>query len=398
MVQAADKIKMVQAPRQEAGLLAVERINTASGLTALRGEWNALAESNSALPVFLTWEWASIWWEHFGKAADLWILAVRDHAGELAALAPLILTRSLGVNRLGFLGGGIAYPAHLDIIVRPGMQDTAAEAFLFYLEEHGAAWDCLDLRGLSAGSALIPALQQAPGRLQLYAPTVCPYMLLDSDWETFQSKTLDRKLRSNLKRCKLRLEQEHPNEVCYQVASEAGEVERILNHLKDFHLKRWSEKGYSTALDNPCFFAFLHDFALAAFEKGWLRAWELRVGEETGAVNIVFKKDRIVYGYQKGFDPQWKKYSPGQILQAEMIREVIHEGAEKLDMLVGEAHKDIWPAEICHDLNLFYCRGTKGKLWLEGNAQLERLRLFARKVLPKPIKRRLERLVSTVVK
>lgn len=155
--------------------------------------------------------------------------------------------------------------------------------------------------------------------------------------------------------------------------------------------------GYSTALNNPRFVAFLHDFALAAFEKGWLRAWELRVGEQTGAVNIVFKKGRTVYGYQKGFDPRWKSYSPGQILQSELIHGAINEGAEILDMLVGEAHKDSWPAEVQLDVNLLYCRGVKGRLWLRGNLFLERLRLFAGKKLPKSMKRRLERWVSAAV-
>jgi CelD/BcsL family acetyltransferase involved in cellulose biosynthesis len=394
MAQVVDDLQLLQASELEVGLLAVERIDTLDGLAALAGEWQALSEADPGLPVFLTWEWASTWWRHFGGQAELWVLSGRTASGELAALAPWMRSRSMGIRRLGFLGGGIAYPAHLDLVARPGLEDAAAEAFLGYLLAHRSEWDLLELRGLAAGSALVPALQRAPGRLQPAAPTDCPYMVLGNNWETFQANTLGRKLRRNLKSSRARLEKDHPDQVYFHLAGEPGEVEQVLHHLEEFHHRRWSEKGYSTALDNPRFVAFLHDIALRGLEKGWLRAWELRMGEHTGAVNIAFFKGKTFFGYQKGFDPQWKSYSPGQVLQIELIHEAINEGAEELDMLVGEGHKDSWPAEVRQDLNLLYCQGLKGRLWLAGYLLLERVRLFARRVLPKSVKRRLERVIS----
>jgi CelD/BcsL family acetyltransferase involved in cellulose biosynthesis len=379
--------------------LSVERIATQERLGSLEDEWVSLSHEIPGLPLFLTFEWVSVWWRHFSSEGELYLLTARDAQGELIALAPWMLRRSfgrLGIRRVSFLGSGIAFPVHLDLIARPGAEAVAGAAFLAYLDAHRSEWDCLDLRGLSSHSALLPALRQAPGRLREAAPTPCPYMPLQEKWESFQKETMSSNLRRNLGRLQRNLDRDHPDQVHFQLGSEPVEVERVLGALKEFHQRRWAQKGFSTSLDNPTFVAFLQDIALMAREKGWLRAMELSVDGKPVAVNVCFMNGKTLYGYQKGFDPDWSRFSPGQLLQAEVIRGSIEEGAVELDMLVGEAHQDSWPAEVRYDANLTYCINWKGSLWLTASTILERLRLAASKSLPKSVKRRLERLISAI--
>jgi CelD/BcsL family acetyltransferase involved in cellulose biosynthesis len=379
--------------------LSVERIATQERLGSLEDEWVSLSNEISGLPLFLTFEWVNVWWRHFGSQGELYLLTARDAQGELIALAPWRLRRSLGrlgIRRVSFLGSGIAFPVHLDLIARPGAEAAASAAFLAYLDAHRSDWDCLDLRGLSSRSALLPVLRQAPGRLREAAPTACPYMPLAENWESFQKEAMSSNLRRNLGRLQRNLDREHPDQAHIQLASEPEEVERVLGALKEFHQRRWSEKGFSTSLDNQTFVAFLQDIALMAWEKGWLRAMEMSVAGKPVAVNVCFMKGKTLYGYQKGFDPDWSRFSPGQLLQAELIHGSIEEGAFELDMLVGEAHKDIWPAEVRYDANLTYCIDWKGRVWLTASSIFERLQLAASKFLPKFVKRRLERLISAI--
>src|SRR5688572_18154453 len=95
----------------------------------LRGEWNGLLEASAAATPFLTWSWLRSWWTHFGGAATLRLLVVRDR-GELIGLAPMMLSRR-GLQQspaLEFLGLGGAGSDYLDAIVRPGDERAVVDA------------------------------------------------------------------------------------------------------------------------------------------------------------------------------------------------------------------------------------------------------------------------------
>jgi len=64
---------------------------------ALRPAWNRLLDESLDKNLFLSWEWQSTWWKHFGNGRQLNILIVEEN-GKLTAIAPLVRSRlSLGI-------------------------------------------------------------------------------------------------------------------------------------------------------------------------------------------------------------------------------------------------------------------------------------------------------------
>ncbi len=92
----------------------------------------------------------------------------------------------------------------------------------------------------------------------------------------------------------------------------------------------------------------------AGFENaGLLRCYRMRYAGETVSVWYGFASRGRYYAYLTGFDPEFSRYSPGQVLLAYSMRAAINEGAEKYDFLrKTEDFKHRWGAEDCANARL----------------------------------------------
>ena len=106
----------------------VESIRTLDALRALEADWHVLLAESRSPSVFLRPEWIVTWWEIFGDTFDLAFRTVRDDAGALVGLAPLMTGRGPGrlsrrLRHLMVIGQqGDTLAEHLDLVVRTGYE------------------------------------------------------------------------------------------------------------------------------------------------------------------------------------------------------------------------------------------------------------------------------------
>ena len=79
-------------------MLTVQRLSGADEFATLRSEWAALDQSLSPRTPFTAPLWHELWWRHFQKKSllardEFLMLALRDCAGQLVAVAPMMRTR-----------------------------------------------------------------------------------------------------------------------------------------------------------------------------------------------------------------------------------------------------------------------------------------------------------------
>ena len=111
------------APRLDTDDVTSLVIDSLSGFSALRPEWDSLLCDSASASLFLTWEWLHTWWTHLRASSQLRMLAVRA-GGELIAIAPFQMTGN-GVAHfpcLEMLGTGDAGSDYLDLIIRRGWE------------------------------------------------------------------------------------------------------------------------------------------------------------------------------------------------------------------------------------------------------------------------------------
>jgi CelD/BcsL family acetyltransferase involved in cellulose biosynthesis len=191
---------------------------------ALRDDWETLAER--AENVFGTWEWASVWWRHFGGSARLLPTAYRTADGATFAVLPLYLRRVGGLRVVRLIGHGPADElgplcatedrAEAAAALPAVLEDVGADVFLG--ETLGGEWPRL-LRGSVLGAEATPALR-IDGRT----------------WEDFLAARSSN-FRQQVRRRERAL---HAHGLRYRLCDDHARLDRDLDVLFARHRRRWA--------------------------------------------------------------------------------------------------------------------------------------------------------------
>lgn len=298
------------------------RVERLEALDDVRDEWDALA--GATRNVFATWEWASLWWRHFGGSRTLLTHACRSADGRLVGILPLYLSRQRPFRVVRLVGHGeadqlgpICLPEHRPAVaraLRDVLTDTGADVFLAERLAREEGW-----------SALLDAeeIRAEPS----------PVVRFDVEtWEDFL-RTRSRNFRDQARRRERRLAEQH--EIRFRLAGPET-LDRDLDALFSLHRARWS----GTQTDFGRREAFHRELAAHALERGWLRLWLLEIDGHPRAAIHGFRLGDVESFYQSGRDPAFDDRSVGFVLLLHAIREALTDGMGEYRLLLGgEAYK-----------------------------------------------------------
>lgn len=334
--------------------LRVETVTTDAGLRALEPAWTELWRRDPLATPFQAPEWLGPWWRHFvgqDGTAGLLLLAVRDGAGALAALVPLLVYDDATVRerRVVLLGTGVS--DYLDGLFAPGREDAGAAAALAWLfrERAWLGWDACDFQQLRTSSPLRRATlpgggivrEETTGEGDACQVLAFPPGTADR-WEALVSARLRANVRYSLRAAgRLGL-----GPVRTEAANEANFSE-LFDALLCLHDARWTTRGQpGGVLGNTVVRAFHRESAEAFRRQGTLRLFGLRLGERIVASFYGFHHAGRSYYYLGGFDPAFTRLGLGTALVGHAIRAAWEtDGAGEFDFLRGaEAYKSRWGA------------------------------------------------------
>jgi CelD/BcsL family acetyltransferase involved in cellulose biosynthesis len=305
-------------------------------LLALETEWNSLLERSKMDTIFLTWQWQKIWWDFFGREAQLSIVTVRD-GDELIGLAPFYaLSTNEGPKTLRLIGG-VEVSDYLDIIVSSGKEEVVYKALWeFLIHECDYPWEIIDLHNIPAASptrTALPSFAKTTKEIDALVEVedVCPIIDLPSGWEEYLS-ALNKKQRHEVRR-KIRKANKEATVHWYYVQDERA----ILTEMQDFielHKKSGQQKKDFMAQSMQSFFQAM---ARAACQQGWLKLYFLLINGIKTAAMLCFDYGNSLMVYNSGYDPQLHaSLSPGTVLLAYCIQDAIRRGLRTLDFLRGD--------------------------------------------------------------
>jgi CelD/BcsL family acetyltransferase involved in cellulose biosynthesis len=288
-------------------------------LTTLRDDWSRLAEASGN--VFLTWEFATTWWRHFGAGREPVIGTVRRD-GEPVALVPL--HRGGGaVRTLRFTGSGAADQA--GAVCAPADIPAAAAELrrirdevphdIFYGDRLGGGEGWSELLGAE------PVMREASPELHFET----------SDWDEFLAGRSSN-FRAQARKYERRLIRELG--LTYRLCSDPADLDGYLDVVFDLHARRWG-RG-TTAFQLEPSQSFHRDFARAALERGWLRIWIAELDGRPAAVWYGFRFGGADWSFNSGRDPAFDRWSVGWVLTVHAIREAVTDGMRCYRFLLGE--------------------------------------------------------------
>jgi CelD/BcsL family acetyltransferase involved in cellulose biosynthesis len=301
-------VTAVRARRPKSRTPRLERLPT---LESARVEWNELATKSRN--IFATWEWNSIWWQHFGEGRTLLATACRTSEGALEAVLPLYLWSDRPLRVVRFLGHGAGNE------LGPVCERTATVAAARALRDTLAAVDCDVFFGEELPAAAgWPALLGGKVHRRIGDPLV---RLEAASWDDFLASRSPN-FRQQVRRRERKLEAQHG--LVYRLAENASSLQEDLDILFRLHRARWADRWSSFAASE----AFHREFAARALEMGWLRLWFLVLRGEPVAAWYGFRFCGIESYYQAGRDPAWTDSTVGFVLLAHTIRQALEDGMD----------------------------------------------------------------------
>jgi CelD/BcsL family acetyltransferase involved in cellulose biosynthesis len=321
-------------------------IEAVSELEQLREEWTRLAEG--AGNVFSTWDWASIWWRHFGNGRRLLLTACRDARGTVVAILPAYLSSDQPVRTVRFVGHG---PADQLGPICDG--DTAlAAAFLRQaLEQRAWPWDVFMAERLPGEQKWASLLR---GRALEHESS--PIMRAGSSWDEYLASRSSN-FREQVRRRERKLAREH--DLNYRLANRDS-FDADFETLVRLHEARWGEEqsgAFAGRLKD-----FHREFASVALDRGWLRLWTMEVDGQAVAAWYGFRFAGAESYYQSGRDPDWDRYSVGFVLLTHTMREAFDDGVAEYRLLRGgEYYKSRFATHDSGVETIGLARGVKGR-------------------------------------
>ncbi len=283
----------ISRPEQE-GPIKAEIITDEKGFYELKQDWDFVLSRSSTNNVFMTHEWMSTWWKHFGK--ELRVVVARKE-GKIIAIAPLMLTRR---NIMGYrckclelIGTPIA--DQNDIIMMEG-EDCYKEIYDSLASYKG--WNILRLAEIPEHS---PTLKHPWENHIKRLTEVCPSMVFEKEKNIFSLLK-----KRDIRRKEAQLSALDQISYEYLKSSDKDSIDLLFQ----MHADRW--KGDSAFVSNEQRKFFKEVFSKFE-EQGWFSLFCMKLGNDPIAFHLTFPYKEKNTAYITTYDQKYHKQSPGTI-------------------------------------------------------------------------------------
>lgn len=349
----------------------VKPVTTLEELKRYKEAWENLASLDSRDGFFRSWDWQVLWYKHFGTEGSLLTLIIENDLGEIQAILPMAQTKlrllpGLRCNVLGFMGREIVTGDYLDILAPEKDKAHLLQIAVDWLLKNHHSSTFMMLGEILEGSqpwqlAHSKALRHKSIRFQ--EQRICPFISLPSTFEDYL-QTLSKKFRWNVKYYKRRILTKLNGTI--RINNDKESIVDALEDLFELHIKRWQDRGIACTFTNPTFQEFIKDLCQSLADKDQVKLYRLFIDEKPVAAVLMFYWQESAIFYQTGWDPEYRKFSPGVALLSQTVEDAILEGRKYYDFLRGdEDYKLNWtnehrltttmlvPSRLCSSFFLF---------------------------------------------
>jgi CelD/BcsL family acetyltransferase involved in cellulose biosynthesis len=305
------------------------------------------------------------------------ILVTVQRQGRTVAFAPLF--RPHGESRLVFLGQSLFEPTIFAYADAKSCH-ALARALLILKEP-------VFLRDVHTLSPMLRALQEAcseAGRLCITRPMPShPWLQLDESW-TRPEEHLNSGRRSDLRRARRNAEKIGSLSFV-NITPKADELDALLTEVFRVESANWKGEAGSGLAYDPAIQGFYRRFSQLACSQGILRILLLNCGEQTAAVQLGVDYKKRFWLLKMGYDQQFARCSPGELLMAESLRFAAERGMEGFEFMgTRESWTHKWTDQAHASVSVrIYAAGLRGLIGVTGESARAVTRRLASALLPK---------------
>jgi hypothetical protein len=328
----------------------------------LEQPWNELVSQTEVDQAFMKHQWFNCWIRNLGRPENLAILTAWSD-GQLMGIAPMQIVsdklKGLPVKVLCFLSSGIT--PRCNFIVHESFDKTRFFDYVFGYK----GWDLIITNNIASEfkitKSYIEYLESKKKKFKIEQGFMSPYVKTDSTYDDYW-KSLSQSFRKNLRKCLNRLEKSGTHKV--HKITEFSQFTGIFDRLLETSAKSWKGEVDSDIKSNPNLISFYVDYSRMASDMSLFELWILEIEGDIASFAYSLKLRNVLTGIRTDFDPKYKYYNPGKILQLFLLKDLFsREDVWEYDMGGGRGeHKIIWTDHIREHYII-----TAGKSTLYGN-------------------------------
>lgn len=320
--------------------LSIELITSEESFVAIKDEWDQLIEKSYNSSVYDTYPFVYTVWKHYRSENDqLFILVVRR--GEtLVGIAPfriervklgnMRLIREIRLRRIRFIAewGNGDKPS----IVTTEEPELIWETIFQYLNKDYTQWDIISLAEQPENS---PVLNQKLLSNIWYSLMVLPestsyFISITGTWDEYikKRKNTQRTWKKDRKRLFAR-----PEGVDFQCFDDPDNLSGALHRFIGIEQSGWKKNSNFSIGGSEKQKVFFEELLIQLAQKNMAAIYLLTLGNTDIAGALRFKYNTTIYASQITYDPLYAEYSPGVILNAEIIQSMFGTHYKKYDLL-----------------------------------------------------------------
>lgn len=347
--------------------ISIEVIKEDKGFQALKSEWNRILSISNSNNIFLTWEWLYTWWECFKDNKQLLLIIARMEK-EIVGIAPLYIVNSrffglLSRRHIEFIGSTGTCSEYLDFIIQKGKEKAVMCAILDELMNNfNIKWEILNLSSILTDSDNLKCIREFARKkglkCRLYGSRLSPFITLPATSDEFYSTVRGKRIKMFL-RSRKRISEE--KKVSYQIADNKVNLANEFEEFIKIHQKRQMSKGNlgSFVASRKKYNRFHKKIINLFFDNGWLYFISLNINGSLAAVQYNYLYNNKVYCYSVGFNPDWRKFHVGSVLQTIVIEDAIRKTLSEYDFLRGtEEYKYYWTDKHRESIDLAFWKSA----------------------------------------
>lgn len=333
------------APSRTAQRISVSEIRARAAFVALEEEWNALVRQTDD-QIFYRHEFIRVWLDNFAPGSNFRVLTLRDEAGELEAVLPLVEQKvwMYGIPVRELCAAANLHSCRFDLVAKD--PERAAAAFMAHLDA-APDWDVLRLSDVPEGGkayALLERARESGHPVGTWESLRSPFISLPASYDAMQ-KSLDSKFRANVRRRRRKLEEKGAVTV-ERIEGGAGLAYAL---EEGFCLERsgWKGRG-GTAIDqDEKTRGFYSELARTASHLGSLALYFLRVDGRAVGFHYALEYGGRYLLLKPAYDEAIRECSPGQLLLDEVLKSCIEKRLPEFDFLGPDMEwKRDWTSQV----------------------------------------------------
>ena len=304
----------------------IEIFKNINDLESVKADWIELLQKSQDPRMFNGYEWFKLSLEIFHHGDSVHVVGVRSGDNELVCLAPLVIIkeryRNFTVSKISFVANN-QNPSN-DFIYLEQCKKECLDVVFGYLEKN-LDWDLVGLSMINANGCTGFYIQDRYGtsghKFGIKKNRVSPYINLTQDWDEYWSS------RSVKFKKSMRNKVNKINKVTFSVEKIklTGVDQDALDAMLKISSNSWKSSIGTDLLTRVDNWSFYKKASSVYGNSGNISLYFLIIDGSRAAFEFHFEDGRVAYPVRADYDQNFEKFSPGSILEYEIIKRLFSE-------------------------------------------------------------------------